>query len=168
MNLKVKCIIFDLLVLKIDIVLNEFWTKISKSSHCDVVYILSIFLKMGPNIKYHLNFGNLSCLVVLRKFSHMHGSAFFYTLPAVLKLSSHWKTHTTCLDAAAKLMLYVLIPDALNIHISMSSNLHNVILLGCVLAQVQPLPFVWRLSVWRLPSNFVGNKVFWYCNSVGN
>ena len=89
---------------------------------------------MGPNRKYHLNFGNLYCLVVLGKFSHMHGSAFFYILPAVLKLSSHWKTHTTCLDAAAKLMLYVLIPDALNIHISMSSNLHNVILLGCVLA----------------------------------
>ena len=114
---------------------NTFWTKISKSSHCDLVYVLSNFLKIGPNWKYnHLNFGNLYCLVVLGKFSHMHGSAFFYTLPAVLKLSSHWKTHTTCLDAAAKLMLYVLIPDALNIHISMSSNLHNVILLGCVLA----------------------------------
>ena len=120
--------------LKLRFVSNIFWTKISKSSHCDLVYILSNFLKMGPNRKYHLNFGNLYCLVVLGKFSHMHGSAFFYILPAVLKLSSHWKTHTTCLDAAAKLMLYVLIPDALNIHISMSSNLHNVILLGCVLA----------------------------------
>ena len=41
----------------------------------------SNFLMMGPNRKYHLNFGNLYCLVVLGKFSHMHGSAFFYTLP---------------------------------------------------------------------------------------
>ena len=139
-----------------------------KSQKAAIVIWCTFLAYLGPYRKYHLNFGNLYCLVVLGKFSHMHGSAFFYTLPAVLKLSSHWKTHTTCLDAAAKLMLYVLIPDALNIHISMSSNLHNVILLGCVLAGSASTDTICLASVWRLLYNFVANKVFWDCNSGSN